>query len=249
MKYKAVVLAAGKGTRMRADGSDLPKVMRKVLGRPLIDYVLKALPIEDPGDVIVVVGYKKELVMEAYPRCVYVEQREQLGTGHAVMSAAPELEGFEGGVLVCAGDMPLISRETLTALLAEHERSGNDCTILSGVVDGPVPEGYGHVIRAASGRFVRIVEARDCAPEEKETRELNSSIYAFDCPKLLTALTGLRRDNNQGEYYLTDVPRIELERGDKVGVCVRPMGAELMGVNTPEQLRAVEQAAARLGLS
>ncbi len=237
-KLKAVVLAAGKGTRMRVDGSDLPKVMRKALGKPLLGYVLDALPVEQT-DIILVVGYKRELVTAAYPRCAAAVQLEQLGTGHAVQCAAPMLQGFSGNVLICCGDMPLVRSETYKALVNEHSTYKNDCTILSGRSQRELP--YGRVLRNADGGFLRIVEDRDCAPEEKAVRELNSGVYVFDCQKLLSALTGLRSENNQKEYYLTDVPGLMLSRGDRVGVCVRDMNEELIGVNTPEQLHEVEE--------
>ncbi len=237
-KLKAVVLAAGKGTRMRVDGSDLPKVMRTALGRPLLGYVLDALPVEQE-DVILVVGYRRELVTAAYPDCAAVVQWEQLGTGHAVKCASPLLEDFSGNVLICCGDMPLVRPETYLALINEHITHENDCTILSGRSELELP--YGRVLRGPDGGFERIVEERDCTPDEKAVRELNSGVYVFDCRKLLSALTGLRSDNNQREYYLTDVPGLMLSRGDRVGVCVRDMNEELIGVNTPEQLRKVEE--------
>ncbi|MGM9521052.1 MAG: sugar phosphate nucleotidyltransferase [Oscillospiraceae bacterium] len=236
---KAVVLAAGKGTRLRTEGIDLPKVMREALGRPLLEYVLKALPLKNKKDAIVVVGYKKEKVTAFFNSCTFAEQTEQLGTGHAVMSSAKALEGYAGDVLVCCGDMPLVKAETYKALLDYHREQRNDCTLLSGRSDEPLP--YGRVIRDENGSFVRIVEDKDCTPEEAQIRELNAGIYVFNAPKLLSALSGLRTDNAQGEYYLTDVPDIMLRRGDKVGVYVRDMGYELIGVNTVEQLNLVEK--------
>ena len=140
---KAIVLAAGKGTRVRTDGCDLPKVMRLACGKPLLHYVLQSLDFIPPEDTIVVVGYQKERVMEAFPAYCFAEQKEQLGTGHAVLSAFEALEGFEGDVLVCCGDMPLIRRETYFALTETHRRSGALCTMLTGTSDLELP--YGRV--------------------------------------------------------------------------------------------------------
>lgn len=238
-KLKSIVLAAGKGTRMRTDGQDAPKVMRSALGRPLLAYVLDALPVASRADAVVVVGYMKEQVIAAFPECTFAVQAEQLGTGHAVICAADALAGYNGDVLICCGDTPLVRRETYDALVSRHREAGNDCTLLSGTSPTPLA-GYGRVLRSADGGFVRIVEERDCTPEEAAVREYNSGIYIFNAKKLFSALSELKSDNAQSEYYLTDAPAIMLRRGDKVGVCVREMGSELIGVNTPEQLKEVE---------
>lgn len=237
---KSIVLAAGKGTRMRTDGSDAPKVMRLALGKPLLSYVLSSLPVENMRDAIVVVGYMKEQVMEAFPDCTFAVQSEQLGTGHAVMCAEDALNGFSGNVLICCGDTPLVTRDTYTALLNTHIEEGNDCTMLSGTSKAPM-KGYGRVLHASDGGFDKIIEEKDCTPEEAAIQEYNSGIYIFKAQKLFTALKELKTDNAQGEYYLTDTPVIMKNRGDKVGICVREMGSELIGVNTPEQLREVER--------
>lgn len=239
MKIKAVVLAAGKGTRLQTEGVTLPKVMRSAAGRPLIKYVLDALSFLPREDVVLVVGYRKEAVTAAFPDYPSVEQTEQLGTGHAVLSAAPALQGFDGGVLVCCGDMPLMKKSTYESLVETHVREGNVCTLLSGVSEQALP--YGRVIRDSAGRFARIVEDKDCTPEEKAVRELNAGVYVFEAGALLSALVRLRQDNAQGEYYLTDVPALLLADGGKVGVCDTCTPVEMLGVNTPDQLRQVEE--------
>lgn len=238
-ELKAVVLAAGKGTRLRTEGCDLPKVMREALGRPLLYYVLRALEDIPREDVILVVGYQKEQVTAGFPGYVFAEQAEQLGTGHAVLSAREALEGFEGAVLVCYGDMPLIRRDTYQALVEMHFREGNDCTMLTGTTDDNLP--YGRIVRDADGCFERIVEDRDCTPAQRAITEMNSGVYVFSAPKLLSALRELRTDNAQGEYYLTDVPAIMRGKGEKIGICMRPLGQEIIGVNTVEQLHQVEE--------
>ena len=226
---KAIVLAAGKGKRMHSEDSDLPKVMREALGRPLLGYVLEALPVENPQDAVIVVGYKREKVIEAYPERTFAVQAEQKGTGHAVASAREALE-----------DTPLITRETLEGLCRAHRESGSDCTVLAGAAKEPMP-GLGRVKRTEKGEFIAIVEERDCTPEEREIREFNSGIYVFNSEKLFSALKLLKTDNAQGEYYLTDVPYIMRERGDRVSVSVQDMGPELIGVNRPEELSEVER--------
>ncbi len=237
-KLKTIVLAAGKGTRLRTEGCDLPKVMRLADGRPLLSYVLDAVP-TGPKDTVLVVGYMREKVTEAFPKYVPAVQEEQLGTGHACACGMAPLDGFEGSVLVCCGDMPLIKKDTYAAVCAEHERSGNACTMLTGVTDELLP--YGRILRSESGEFIRVIEDKDCTPEQKKIRELNSGVYVFDAAALKDALGELKSDNAQHEYYLTDVPEIMMSKGLKVGLCKRDLGMEIIGVNTPEQLAEVER--------
>lgn len=239
MEVKAVVLAAGKGTRLQTEGITLPKVMRQAAGRPLLAYVLDALSFLPKENTVLVVGYGREDVEAAYPDYPAALQAQQLGTGHAVQCAAPMLEGFEGSVLVCCGDMPLMKKETYMSLCRTHEEDGNVCTVLSGVSEEELP--YGRVIRDAQGGFARIVEDKDCTPEEKLVRELNAGVYLFRAPELFRALSHLRCDNAQGEYYLTDVPAWLLENGGKVGICNTCTPEEMLGVNTPAQLEQVER--------
>lgn len=236
---KAVVLAAGKGTRIQTEGISLPKVMRQANSRPLLQYVLEALSFLPPKNIILVVGYRKEAVTRAFPDYPAAEQVEQLGTGHAVQSAFSLMREFTGSVLVCCGDMPLMRRNTYESLTEVHRTERNACTLLSGYSEEALP--YGRIIRDPYGRFARIVEDKDCTPEEKAVRELNAGVYVFEAPALFDALGRLHRDNAQGEYYLTDVPSILLSEGKKVGVCSVCPPAEMLGVNTPEQLRQVEQ--------
>jgi len=242
--FVAVVLAAGLGKRM---GSDLPKVLHRALGRPLLHHVLGHVEPLRPARTVVVVGHRAPLVMESLAgRPVrFATQVPQLGTGHAVQIAWDEIEpptGEEGAlaatVLVLAGDMPLVRRETLRGLLARHLREGNDVTFLSGVLEDP--SGYGRVIRGAGGSFLRIVEERDATMEERSVREVNSGVYCFSRAKLKEALRFLRADNRQSEYYLTDTLSFLRDRGGRVGVEQAPDPRELFGVNTPEQLAMVE---------
>lgn len=235
---KAIVLAAGKGTRLRTEGVDLPKVLRLAAGRPLLSYVLEALDFLPPEDIVLVVGYEQEKVTAAFPGYPRVHQSPQLGTGHAVQCAEGALSGFEGDILICSGDMPLMSSRAYRQLWEQHTREGNACTLMAGVVDDP--GAYGRVIRNEEGGFARIVEAKDCTEEEAKVREINAGVYIFRSRDLWRSLTTLRPDNAQGEYYLTDAPIWLVKQGERVGVCAACTEEELLGVNTVEQLQQVE---------
>ncbi len=236
---KALILAAGQGKRLGSGEAGVPKVMRKAAGRPLISYVLDSLSFIPPQDTVIIVGFMKEQVISAYPDYSYAVQAEQLGTGHAVAMAKEQLQGFDGAVLVCCGDMPLIKRETYEALCSEHFSAANDCTILTGVYGDKKP--YGRIIRNADGSFLKIVEQKDCTPVEDAVREYNSGVYVFSCKALLASLDRLGNANAQNEYYLTDVPAIILSDGGKIGLCKRELGDELLGVNTKEDLELIEK--------
>lgn len=239
MDMKAIVLAAGKGTRLQTEGITLPKVMRQANNRPLLDYVLEALAFLPKEDTILVVGYRREDVTAAYPDYPTAVQDEQLGTGHAVQCAMPALADFSGHVLVCYGDMPLMKRESYEFLCRTHLEQGNACTFLSGISQEALP--FGRVIRDGAGHFLRIVEDKDCTPEEKAVQELNTGVYLFRVPDLAAALQKLRPDNAQGEYYITDVPALLLAEGKPVNACAVCTPQEMLGVNTLAQLEEVER--------
>ena len=236
---KAVVLAAGKGTRMMTETNTMPKVLRQACGRPLLYYVLTTLHFVPKEDTVLVVGYRREDVIAAFPDYPHAVQDPQLGTGHAVRCAGDFLRNFDGTILVCYGDMPLLKEEVYRGLLERHEASGAVCTLLSGTTEEKLP--YGRVIKDVNGEFLRVVEDRDCTPEEKAIRELNVGIYAFDCRELLACLELLRCDNAQKEYYLTDVPALMKQRGGRVAVYTAELNEQILGVNTPEQLAIAER--------
>ena len=238
-KLKVVVLAAGKGTRLQSEGSDVPKVMRLACGKPILWYVLEALPNVDRQDIIIVVGYGKEQILDYFKGYEFAEQTEQLGTGHAVMAASEKLSGFDGTVLVCYGDMPIIKSETYERFISEHFDKGNDCTVVS--CETAETKGLGRIVRDSKGAFVKVVEERDCNSEQLKITEINTGVYVFNTPMLLDALKQLKNENGQGEYYLTDVPEIMLDSGAKVGLFKRNLGDEMIGVNTIEQLNRVEE--------
>lgn len=235
---KAIVLAAGKGTRLHTEGVDLPKVLRVAAGRSLLEYVLEELGFLEARDILLVVGYEADKVTAAFPGYPRVYQSPQLGTGHAVQCAEGALKGFEGHILICYGDMPLLPRSAYEKLIAQHIAQGNACTLMAGVTDQPLP--YGRIVRDGEGGFARIVEDKDCTPEEKEIRELNVGVYVFEAKQLWRALTTLRPNNAQGEYYLTDAPVWLARQGEKVGVSAACTAEEMLGVNTAEQLQQVE---------
>lgn len=237
-KLKAVILAAGKGTRMN---SELPKVVHKCLEQPMVHYVIKAAKDAGALDVCVIVGYKAGEVKSAiYDIVDYAEQIEQLGTGHAV-KCAKDFIGTEGDTIVLCGDTPLITGETLKALVDTHRKEANGVTVLSAIVDDPT--GYGRIIRDADGNFTKIVEQKDGSEEELLVNEINSGMYIFNSEALSASLELLSNDNAAGEYYLTDtialIKKIGLKSsampvtGEKVN--------EIKGVNTIAQLQEAEE--------
>jgi UDP-N-acetylglucosamine diphosphorylase/glucosamine-1-phosphate N-acetyltransferase len=240
--FTAVLLAAGLGKRMK---SDLPKVLHPALGKPLIDHVLTQLAPLRPARVIMIVGHKEELVRKALhgKDIHFVTQSPQLGTGHAVQAAWPEIErGAEKGsdtVLVLAGDMPLVRTMTLRKLLERQQADMAAVTVLTGELDDAT--GYGRVIRDRRGDFVKIVEEKDATPAERKVAEVNSGVYCFQRAPLGEALASLNADNSQKEYYLTDTLAILKGRGMRVGIVQASDPRELFGVNSPEQLAMVEE--------
>ena len=232
-KLKAVILAAGKGTRMN---SELPKVIHKCDNQPMVHYVIKAAKDAGATDVCVIVGYGASEVKKAiYDVVDFVTQAEQLGTGHAV-KCAKDFIGTEGDVLVLCGDTPLITGETLTKLVELHKKLANGVTVLSAIVDDPT--GYGRIIRDEQNGFVKIVEQKDADEEEQAVKEINSGMYIFNAEALSASLELLSNDNAACEYYLTDTIAII----KKIGLRVSAMALsgdevdDIMGVNTIEQL-------------
>ena len=241
----AIVLAAGKGTRMK---SDLPKVLCQVLGRPLVHYVIDALRSAGVGKIIVVVGYKSELVRESlkdYPNIEFVEQTEQLGTGHAVMVCRDQIKDFAGPVFIVAGDSPMLQASSLKAIIDRYHRS--DAICLLGTLLHDNPHGLGRIVRDADGKFSGIVEHKDCSDEQLQINEVNMSTYLIDCQHLLSALQDINQENSQGEYYITDVPGILIARGEGVNAEPVLQPCEALSVNTVEQLQVVEEAMQKMG--
>lgn len=236
--HRAIVLAAGKGTRLQSDQFDAPKVLREAAGRPLLSWVLERINFLEPADIIIVVGYKGEQVQAAAGAdYTYAWQREQLGTGHAVQMAMPAIEDYEGPVLICYGDMPLISAQTYRGLFERHRAERNACTMLAYISDQDLH--YGRILRDENGAFRAVVEDRDCTPEQKCITELNAGVYVFDAELLRAGLKQLRNDNAQSEYYLTDVPAWIREQGGRIGIYPMTGAYEGVGVNTQADLDLV----------
>lgn len=239
-KRIAVVLAAGKGTRMK---SKLPKVLVAVKGRPMIHYVVDALVRAEIDRILIVVGYRADLVRESLsgrPNVEFVEQHEQLGTGHAVMMCRDQLDGFDGPVLVVTGDSPLIQVSSIRKLFAEFN-SGRPACIL-GTAHRDDPMGLGRIVRDESGAFSGIVEEKDADERQRAITEVNMSTYLFHGPELLHSLGKVRTDNAQGEYYITDCPGILKSEGKDVRALAVLQPCESLSVNTVEDLAAVETA-------
>jgi bifunctional UDP-N-acetylglucosamine pyrophosphorylase/glucosamine-1-phosphate N-acetyltransferase len=231
---KAVVLAAGKGVRMK---SERPKVLHKILGRPVLDFVVRNLRLAGVEDIVVVVGHQADLVRSAAPGCRFVEQKEQKGTGHALRCAEPALQGFAGDLFVVAGDAPLVGPGTLGRMLEEHRKAGREATFLSACL--PDPTGYGRVIRdGESGKFLRFAEEIDASPQEKNIPESNSGEYLFRCPGIFEALREIRPENRKGELYLTDALGVLVSRGRPVDACRSENPAEIYGINSRRDLVA-----------
>jgi len=235
-----LVLAAGLGTRMK---STRAKVLHELGGLPLITYVCRAAQSLGPEKIYVVVGHQAAEVesavkVEVGDSARFVTQKEQRGTGDAVMAARSLLQNPDSNVLVLSGDVPLIRAETLKAFIDKHKSSPAACSILSVRLENPT--GYGRIIRDENDQFVRIVEQRDATPQERQIKEINSGIYCFGAPKLFAALERVKPANTQGEYYLTDVPEILLADGEKVNVYVHGDAREVSGINTRAELAEFE---------
>jgi bifunctional UDP-N-acetylglucosamine pyrophosphorylase / glucosamine-1-phosphate N-acetyltransferase len=226
-----VILAAGEGKRMR---SRQPKVLHPLCGRPLIGYALRAArTLADR--IVLVIGPNADGVRAiAEPDARIVEQRERLGTGHAVGEARAECA--EGTILVLPGDVPLLSGETLARLVDHHRTTGAAATLLTAVV--PEPHGYGRVLRQG-GRVARIVEDRDATDDQKQVNEIGTSVYCFEASRLWPALSQVRPDNDQGEYYLTDVISILARAGARLEAVIVDDPVDALGVNDRRQLAAV----------
>lgn len=243
MKY-AVVLAAGKGTRMK---SELPKVLFPVSERPMIEYVLDALEQAGVDKIIVVVGHRSDLVREALAHrrnLEFVEQTEQLGTGHAVMTCHEKLSPHEESVMVVAGDCPMMQVDSIRKLFEayHHESIEQRPSCILGTALKNNPDGLGRILRDEKGEFQGIVEDKDSSLEQKKITEVNMSYYVFHTPDLLEALTHLRTDNAQKEYYLTDTPAIMKSQGKRVVALPVLKPIESLGINTVEEANIVEEA-------
>lgn len=233
---KTIILAAGKGTRMK---SDVPKVLHKVCGKTIIQYVLDITQAIGSQKTIVVLGHKIQEVRENLPAEIeIVEQKKLLGTADAIKSAHSHLNSFNGDVLVLCGDTPLLTKETVKNIVRKHKKTQAACTFLTAVVQNP--QGYGRIIRDQSGHAVAIREDKDASGPEREIAEINAGVYCFDCQELYSALSRVKQNKLKNEFYLTDVIEILTEKGLKVQTVSTDDFTEALGVNSRADLAQSE---------
>ncbi|MEE9443107.1 MAG: NTP transferase domain-containing protein [candidate division Zixibacteria bacterium] len=240
MKNAAIILAAGKGKRMK---SDLPKVLHEIMGRPMVEHLIDTLLSLSMDKIVVVVGYKADLVKEKLSdysnKVEFTLQSEQLGTGHAVLVTEEHFRDFEGNILVVAGDVPFLSAKTLLHLIAIHTDEKVAATVLSS--SPPDPSGYGRIVRTKDTNIVEyIVEHKDANDDELTIGEINTGTFCFDSKYLFDSLKEIRADNSQNEYYLTNIMEILRRRGLKAAIYMTDDPYEALGVNSVEQMADLE---------
>lgn len=232
----AVILAAGKGTRMR---SKLPKVLHKVGGKAMLQHVIDASTAAGADDKVVIIGHGAELVEEMVAgQAKTALQAEQLGTGHAVLQTKEALKDFVGTAMILCGDTPLLDGEELRKFYEAHQASGAAATVMTAIMDNPT--GYGRIIRDAAGDVCAIVEQKDATEEQKAVKEINTGIYCIECPLMFKVLETITPNNAQGEYYLTDILDKLYSAGKKVGGVVTADSDMVMGINSRKQLAVAE---------
>ncbi len=234
MSLTAVILAAGKSTRMK---SKRPKALHEVCGKPMLHYILQACYDAGVTRILLVVGHGKDEVIDAFrydDRIRFIDQTEQLGTGHAARMCVPELEKVKGDVFLLAGDVPLIRGQVLQTLLQQHKFEDAAASMATAVLDDPT--GYGRIVRDDKGDFLEIVEQLDATPEQREIREIFPSYYCARVPDLLFALSKLTNENKKSEYYLTDIYGILRKAGKKVVAVQAATYEDVLAPNTRQQL-------------
>ncbi|MEZ0369699.1 MAG: bifunctional UDP-N-acetylglucosamine diphosphorylase/glucosamine-1-phosphate N-acetyltransferase GlmU [Candidatus Sericytochromatia bacterium] len=239
------IMAAGKGTRMKSERT--PKVLHTLAGRSIVMHVLHTAFSLEPESVHLIVGHESQQVRDhvashAAPgmleRLSWVEQLEQLGTGHAIQQVLPPLQDFRGHLAVLNGDVPLLAAGTLSELWQRHLDGRHAATLLTTSL--PDPTGYGRIIKNAFGRFLAIREHKDCSPEELAIKEFNTGIYLFDWEHLSRLLPRLSNNNAKGEYYLTDILGMLIDAGLPVGIHAMEDPREVLGINSRKELAEVE---------
>ncbi len=244
-KLATVIMAAGKGKRMR--NPDRSKVMYELKGKPIIQYVIELSEKINSELIIPIVGHQKQSVMDfirdkfsgSTNIIKFANQDEQLGTGHAIMQTENILNNFSGDVLILSGDVPMLKYGTVLSFLDFHYNNNFDASLISAVFKDP--SGYGRVLRDNEGKFYDIREEKDCSEDEKKCSEINSGIYIIDNKILFEALKTLKTDNAQGEYYLTDVFKYFKNSGKNIGAFPVADAVEISGINTVEQLEELEK--------
>ena len=235
---RIVILAAGKGTRMN---SGLPKVLHKLHEKTLIDYVLDESKLLNPIESILVVGFKKNQVISHTKNRInlkYVTQKEQLGTGHAVLQTEKLLKDKKGHILILYGDVPNIKASSLQPIIENHIINNRDLTLITAEVDNPA--GYGRIIRKKNGQLLKIVEEKDCSDNERMIREWNPGIYIFKIPEAFKILNTIKANNASKEYYLTDAIELSQQSNMKIKAIKIENSDEVLGINTTKQLEELE---------
>ncbi|MEF9933055.1 MAG: bifunctional UDP-N-acetylglucosamine diphosphorylase/glucosamine-1-phosphate N-acetyltransferase GlmU [Cetobacterium sp.] len=230
MKLKTLILAAGKGTRMK---SELPKVIHRVNGIPMIEKIITICKNIGVEENILILGHKKETILEVVGDIPYVVQEEQLGTGHAIMQASELLKDYNGDVMVLCGDTPLLKESTLKEMYKQHKDSNATTTILTAICENPF--GYGRIVKS-EGKVVGIVEEKEASEAVKKIREINAGVYCFKSKDLFDALSKIDNNNEKGEYYLTDVIGINVKEGKLVECYTLEENIETLGVNSKVEL-------------
>jgi len=231
----AIILAAGKGTRM---DSDLPKVVHKVAGKPMVQWVVDAVREAGADRVILVVGHGASIVKNEIPNCEYVLQEPQLGTGHAVLVCKEALADFEGNILILGGDGPLLRASTVHDMVVLQENTSAEATLATSVI--PDPTGYGRIVRDEQNKFSAIIEHKNATPEQLEIHEVYPSYAVFESNSLWACLDVLKPNELTNEYYLTEVPRMLKDSGKTVEIINAVAPEDILSINTPEQLNEVE---------
>ncbi len=237
-ELRVIILAAGKGTRMN---SDLPKVLHKLQGKALIDYVIDESELLDPKEIILVVGFKKEQVIKHTKNRIhlkYATQVEQLGTGHAVLQTKELLKNKKGHILILYGDVPNIKASTLMPIVDDHISNNRDLTLITAEIDDP--SGYGRVIRDKNGNLLKIIEEKDCSDNEKKIKEWNPGIYIFKIKEVFRILNSIKTNNASKEYYLTDAIGLAQQSNMQIKAIKIASSGEVIGINTTDQLKELE---------
>jgi len=237
-RFCTLILAAGKGTRMK---SDLAKVLHVLNGKPLLHYSIEAAKKAGAEKIVAVIGHQADIVRKVFAGsgCVFVEQNPQLGTGHAVLQAKDVLADYKGLTVILCGDVPLLKASTIKSLIDNHLANSAVVSVLTTVP--PPPHAYGRIVKDDKGNVLKIVEHKDATEEEKKIGEINTGIYCVDTKFLFEALGKVTNHNQQGEYYLTDIVEIAVREGKKVKSFIADDYVEVMGINTVEELSRAEK--------